>query len=140
MKAIKTTPFPRLAPSVELDIWRKRSKLLKSFMKDRLVIPVSAETHIIEYSKILFISADGNYSRITLTDGSCIVCAKTLKHFEVKLLDKKFLRVHASYLVNLNHVTGLSKSDGLSIRLSNEQKIPISRTFKNQLFRNIPGA
>ena len=134
MKAIQTSTLTKISDCSFIDIWQKRTKILQSFLDDKLVISVAEAIHMIDYSKILYISADGNYSRIYLVDGQCIFCSKTLKVFELKLIYKKFLRVHSAHLVNLEHVIGISREQGFSIRLTNKINIPVSRVFKSQLF------
>ena len=133
MKILKIAKLPVSKP---LDIWQRRQYNLKSFLKERLVVHVSEAIHMIELNNILFLSAESNYTRIHLKNGTFILSSKTLKYYEMSLIDRGFLRVHAGYIVNLDRITGICREEGYSIDLENGVKIPISRTFKIQLFSN----
>ena len=133
MKILNIAKIPVSKP---IDIWQKRHNNLQFFLKERLVVHLSEAIHMIELNKILFLSAESNYSRIHLNNGTCILSSKTLKYYEMALIDRGFLRVHAGYIVNLDRISGICREEGYSIGLDNGLKIPISRTFKTQLFSN----
>ncbi len=116
------------------DIWQKRHDTFQSFLKGRLVVPVSAAIHLIDLDQILYLSADSNYCRIVMHGGQSILSSKPLKFYELSLINRGFLRVHARYLVNLEKVTNICKENGYSVCLESGDKVPISRAFKSQLF------
>ena len=74
-----------------------------------------------------------NYTKICLIDGKKIVASKTLKEFEIILQQPNFLRVHHSYLVNLNHIVRISKSDGVTVEMQNDIHLDVARTKKDEL-------
>ncbi|MBN2261483.1 MAG: LytTR family transcriptional regulator DNA-binding domain-containing protein, partial [Prolixibacteraceae bacterium] len=53
--------------------------------------------------------------------------------FEELLPPSQFVRVHRSFIVNINAVTGL---DG-GVVFINDIEIPISKTRREELFKNI---
>jgi len=118
------------------DIWQKRQSSLQNFLKKKLVLSLSENIHFIDLKKILYLSANGNYSYIFLEDDKKILSSKTLKYFELQLIDKGFLRVHSSHLVNLRRITGICRENRYSICLDTGKKIPISKAYKSQLFVN----
>ena len=63
-----------------------------------------------------------------------IVVSKNLKHFEEKLHNYNFFRVHKSYLINLDHVDLLVKDQGGSVKMTDGKFLAISRTSKKELF------
>jgi two-component system LytT family response regulator len=119
------------------NIWLKRSKTLDDFLIDKLLVRTNKHIYILETSKIIFIKASSNYSIIYFNDNKSIVTSKTLKYYENILHDKKFLRVHSSYLINLSFINGIQKNGIYTILLKNDIKIPISRSFKEILFSKI---
>jgi len=83
-------------------------------------------------SDILFIRADDNYSRVFTIKRNYIL-SKTLKSIEEKLPSSMFMRVHRSFIVNLNSVDKI-KENTIYI---DKHSIPISRTYTELLFQKI---
>ena len=132
---MKTMKMALLSTSnISNDIWKKRSSVFQSFLHNRLVVTVSNAIHLIELDKITFLSSDSNYCNINLENGQSILSSKTLKYYELALLDKGFLRIHSGFLINLTHLSSISKDEGYQIILNNGETLPISRSFKAQLF------
>jgi len=59
--------------------------------------------------------------------------SKTLKYVEENLNDSTFLRVHRSYIVNINRIEGLHEG----YVTVNKQHIPVSKTNKEKLLNSI---
>lgn len=57
------------------------------------------------FNDILWIEANGNYSTFYTTTGN-FTYATTLRNFEQKLPQDQFKRVHRSFIVNINRITG----------------------------------
>lgn len=76
----------------------------------------------VELDQILFLQADGSYTKIYLKDGRSIVTSKSLKHFENTLVENlEFFRCHKSFIVNINYITEYVKSDGGYLKINNHQ-------------------
>ncbi len=73
--------------------------------------------------QIIYLEGNGNYTNICLKNGQKILSSKNLKRFEQLFDNKRFLRVHRSYLVNIAHVQSWEKD----ILLSNGQIIVLAR-------------
>ncbi len=116
------------------DIWEKRNSNLNEFLNDRLIIRTNNYIHMIDIKKISFIQASSNYSKINIMGEKSILSSKTLKHFEEKLINKGFLRIHSSYLVNLACIAGIIKNGIWTIAIQDNTKLPISRSYKGKLF------
>ncbi len=97
-----------------------------------LKINSAGKIDIVNTAKITFCQAAGDYSEINLADGSQHLYSGTLKSLEAEL-PSTFLRVHRSYLVNLEQVkrltTSTDKNNGSagSLLLQNSLQIPVSR-------------
>ncbi len=59
--------------------------------------------------------------------------SKHLKEYENLLADQQFMRVHNSYLINLNEVKKYIESDGGYIIMSNDMNVSISPRKKDDL-------
>ena len=93
--------------------------------------------HILKANNILYCMGGGNYSTITLMNDDEIIISKNLKQFEDKLAPFNFLRIHKSYLINLNHIDFLVKEQGGTVIMKNGKTIPISRNAKKELMRRM---
>ncbi len=100
---------------------------------DRIRIPTGKGWRLLEVSDIVFIRAQGNYSDITMSDGSTIVVIKLLREFEEELASSGFFRPHNSYLVNPRHVLEYVRSDGGWLILSNQAEISVSKKYRQDL-------
>ncbi len=118
-------------------IWDSRKATLNNFLKDKLVISTGNEIHFVAFEKILYIKASSNYSMIYDTEGNSVLSSKTLKYYEEQLLDKGFLRVHSSTLINMSKVKSIKRNGMYMIVLENDIKIPVSRSYKEALFSNL---
>jgi two-component system LytT family response regulator len=59
---------------------------------------------------------------------------KALKDVEEILEGADFFRIHASYLINMKHVTKFARGDGGYVVMSNNQHITVSRKKKDNFF------
>lgn len=81
---------------------------------------------------ILYFEADGSYTTIYHKNGSDLT-VKKIKHFEDLLSsDKRFFRIHRSYLINVSLIKKYSKKDGLSVTYDERTLLPISREKKEE--------
>ena len=91
---------------------------VKSNLKKRKVI----------LNDIKWIEALGDYIKL-VTDEANIVILSTMKSFEKQLPGDKFLRIHKSYIVNLEKI---EKFNSKIIQVAGTQ-VPLSRHKKNEL-------
>lgn len=66
-------------------------------------------------------------------ENESIIVSKGIKEYAELLKEYGFFRPHQSYLVNLNHVKKIDKSDGGFIVMKNKKEIPVSIRQKKQL-------
>jgi two-component system LytT family response regulator len=114
--------------------------LLLSYMKPekpkskRIALTASDHLIFVETEKIIYCESDSNYTIFFLTDGQKIIVSKTLKDVEEILEGSDFFRIHASYLINMKHVSKFTRGDGGYVVMSNNQHITVSRKKKDEFF------
>lgn len=93
----------------------------------KIVVPISSGFEILNLDEIIYLQADGSYTRFHLSGGSQLVVSKNLKHFE-NLLETitAFFRVHRSFIVNLNFARKFLRTDGGHLFLEDKTEIPVS--------------
>lgn len=80
---------------------------------------------------IIYLKADNNTTDIQLNNGKTVNAYKTLKHFE-NTLPFYFLRIHKSYIVNINYVSRIHFSKS-KCYLNYNEIIPFSTTYKDNI-------
>ena len=97
-------------------------------LTDRIFVRYKEKMIKIMMSDILFIEADRNYSRI-FTSKREYLLSVTLKLIEERLPQNYFIRIHRSYIINLQHIEEVAETH---LRIA-EKTIPISSSLKDQL-------
>lgn len=114
-------------------------QLFEQFTK-RTSFPTSIAIHdkggmlFLDPSKIIYLEGQGNYTKIQCTDKH-FVATKSIKSFEDTLDPEVFLRVHKSYIVNIQHVTRYTPQDGGELTLTNDHTVFVSRRKRHLLER-----
>ena len=93
-------------------------------MNDQLEITYRGTSQYLDVNDIQYIKSDNVYVEI-FTEGHRYIQRKFLGQIS-KELPAQFVRVHRSYLVNMDRVTELNKT----FVLIDDQKTPVSRKFK----------
>jgi len=101
--------------------------------KDKITIPTQQGFEVLEITDILYCKADDNYTEIFLKNDVKKLVSKTLKYFEDALNSNNFVRVHKSFLVNVNAITAYNKGKGGSVTLVNGKEISVSASKKGTL-------
>jgi two-component system LytT family response regulator len=102
-----------------------------------LIIPNIRGFEVLRVSDIIMCQADGYCTNFHLSGNRKVVSSKNLKHFDGLLEDQNFLRVHHSYLVNLDHVTGYTRQG--EILLSEGMKAFLGDSYKNEFVKRFTG-
>lgn len=82
---------------------------------------------LIQMKDIIFCQADGKYTNFHLTDGRKIMSSRNLGEYSAILDSNYFFRIHHSYIINLRHITKISKKDGYFCELLNKVTLPIAK-------------
>jgi two-component system LytT family response regulator len=98
----------------------------------KITLPQQDGFQVLNVSEIVYCKADDNYTQIFLGDKKILV-SKTLKYFEEALAEFHFVRIHKSFLVNINEVTKYKKGKGGSVIVSNGKELLVSASRKKQL-------
>lgn len=125
---LKPITFERFVQAVQ-----KFEMRTEATAPDSLTIKSGYDLHKVNYSDILYLESDSEYVTYHLTNRK-IMSNQRLKVLEKELPGHMFMRVHRSYIVNRNKVTGLKGRDLLLEKV----KIPVSDSYydrvKEELF------
>lgn len=121
------------------EVIRLLQYLRQPVRQQRLPINTTHGIDFINPEEIVFIEADGNYSRLKLTSGKQMLVTKKIKEMEQMLPEPGFIRTHHSYLVNTGFIKKYYKGRGGYILLDDDSSIPVSSAQKEnfiKLFHN----
>jgi two-component system LytT family response regulator len=102
----------------------------------KMAIPTSEGYELITVEHIIRCEADDNYTHLFLKDHKKIIACRTLKEIEEQLHDfSYFVRVHHSWLVNMNEVTKYVRGEGGYVVMSDGSSVNVSRNRKEALLK-----
>jgi two-component system LytT family response regulator len=95
----------------------------------RIAVKSKHNVHVIPVSDILYIEAEGDYVMIHLAENRYLK-EKTMKYFETHMDPAQFVRIHRSFIVNVNYIARLELYDKeqYSVRLKNGAVLKASST------------
>lgn len=81
---------------------------------------------------IQYLQADNNSTDIHLKNGETVTAFKTLKAFELAL-PKPFVRIHNSYIVNMDFVSRIHTGNSVCYIKDSNLKLPFSKSYKENV-------
>lgn len=99
----------------------------------RLCLPTLKGFIVLKLDDILYCEAERSYTVFHLTGNKTVTVSKSLIEYDTILQDTSFLRIHKSFLINLNHVKEYQRGEGGTVIMSNNAEIEVSRR-KKELF------
>lgn len=94
---------------------------------ERIAVKVGQKIHVILVPDIVYIQSDGDYVQI-VTDQNRFLKEETMKYFEAGLPSSQFVRVHRSYIVNVEKILRIEmyEKQNQMLTLKNGDKIRAS--------------
>jgi two-component system LytT family response regulator len=99
----------------------------------KIVLSDYESMHLVKIEDIVWCVAEGSYTRFKLLDASEIMVSKNLKSYEDILSGHDFIRIHNSYLVNINHIKRFERTEGGVVIMDNGGILPVSVRKKDSL-------
>lgn len=101
----------------------------------KICLSHASKLEIVHLNEVVALSSDNYYTTFFLACGRKIVMSKTLKTYE-NLLGEKFIRVHRSHIINIDHAQAFTFEDN-TISLSNGLVIPVSRRKAQEVINQL---
>lgn len=133
-EAIKNNFFDYwLLPYNEFDIRKTVLRLKKQMPKEAtsqtICLKSYKDFHYLDTDEILYLKADNNATDFIMKDGRVISAFKTLKTFE-KQLPENFVRVHQSYILNINYVSRINYGKSICALKTDNTQLPFSKSYR----------
>lgn len=102
----------------------------------KLAVPTTEGFEFIPVDKLTRCEASDNYTHFYLRDGRKIIASRTLKDIEEQLKPfMHFVRVHHSFVVNLNEIVKYVRGEGGHLIMNDGSTVPVSRNRKESLMK-----
>ena len=141
MKIVVTVPKEMEGLSVEMFIDENIKELMVQIVENNKVVNTLYERkpmylfikdreceHVIQINSIKWIKGEREYCKIFMTNSNLLV-TKKLSAIQQLLPDGQFVRIHKSYIVNMNYAT-VQKGNFL---LVDGELVPIGRGYKKNI-------
>lgn len=99
------------------------------FHEDYIIIRADRKYYKINYDDLIFIEGQKAYVTFHSEGKKKITALASLKELEEKLPEKKFIRIHKSYIVSVKKIDVL---EGNMIEIAGE-KLPVGKSFKSNI-------
>ena len=133
-KIIKTKPVGYITkPFKKSDLFANINLAIEQLTtNNKLFIKDGYSTHVININEIVYIESEGNYINI-FTSSKKYLSRQNMESVLLDIDSNDFLKIHRSYVVNLNKVKKYSSKEVII----NEITLPISKTFYDVFIENM---
>jgi two-component system LytT family response regulator len=104
---------------------------------NRLALPTHQGFEFFNIEELIRCEADRNYTIFYFKNQKPITVSRNIKQYEEILSKKGFVRVHASHIINIREMKAYHKGSGGYIVLSDNTKIDISKSRKEEFLLRI---
>lgn len=125
---LKPFPFHRFMKAIDKVQILKSSDSTSSIDQDYLFVKSDRKNQKVKFSSILYIESKRDYLEIVMSSGS-LKTKEKISDFIDQLPQDRFLRIHRSFLVNIEKITAFTNHD---VEIE-EVEIPIGATYKNSV-------
>ena len=122
-------PFSLERFQMAVDRARRETELRRESQSQELMIKSGHSMIQVDLREMRFIHSVSDYTELHMMERRYL-SGDTLKQWEDRLAQHRWVRIHKSYLVNLHHVHSLS---GKTLRLQDGAELPVGRAFRPSL-------
>jgi two-component system LytT family response regulator len=101
---------------------------------DRIALSTLDAIIFTRIDDIICCEGEANYTHVHLAGNKKVLVSKTMKVIQNLLPEKEFFRIHKGFLINMNHVVEYKRLDGGYVVMSNQLKVDVSKTKKEEFF------
>ena len=143
LKPVRAEHIERALKKINLEYITSQKEQIK-VLKDNFTNPLdkkivlqTAETiYVVKMDDIIYLQADGSYTRFYTTSHGVLTITKKLIDFEYLENCGPFFRTHRSYIVNLNFIKKVDKKEFVLI-MHNDAEVYLAQDKKNGLLEKI---
>ena len=103
----------------------------------KIALPQREGYEFVDVSSIIYLIAEGAYTKVLMLDKRSILISRTLGDVEELLPPELFQRIHHSTLVNVSYISQFLRTDGGYVVLKNGEKLSVSKAKKEMLMARL---
>lgn len=112
---------------------QKEETVNDKIFENIIAISTTKSIEFVMVKDIIYLEADGKYTVFHLNNEQTKVVSKNLGEYEKILPPQIFFRIHHKYIVNLQKVVNINKSDGNYCHLTNGKSLSIAKRRQESL-------
>ncbi len=128
LESFEVFPFNYLtkpiAQTVFDAVFEKAINTIENEKQKRLSFKSGSSIRTVFYKDILFIESDARTLTVHTTQKGSFAFLAKLDDIEGQINDKRFIRCHKSFLVNMDHILSM---EGYSFKLNDSSQIPVTQ-------------
>ena len=121
-----------LKSNLEIALFNYQKEIQESITSDFIYVKKDHELKKLCFSDITYLEANDNYCMVYTEEGRYLL-SKTLKKTITKFPASKFVRVHRSYVINIDRIDSI----GPNYIKINGKEIPLSESSRKELMQQI---
>ena len=129
---VKPIDFDRFNKAVDKVRERINAQLVESNALESVFVKTDKRIYKINTEDILWVEALGDYINI-VTQEKKFTVHSTMKAFETKLPSNSFMRIHRSYIINLNRIKVIEDTIVVIV----DKVIPIGQSYRKSLMERL---
>ena len=137
---VKPVTFERFKKACSKALKLYQYEQLSSAADPALMVNVQYRLIKIDYQRILFIEGMKDYIRIHLNDDKPVTTHMTMKAAELRLREHGFVRIHKSFIINVNRIRSVHRSvvqiDSHEIPCSSQHKLKLNEMLNSSFGQN----
>lgn len=134
-KNVSEEEEPDHAESLSAEAISKMNPVLNS----RLMVGHKSGFNLLKTNDLLYLESSGNYTIFHIASGSNLLASRHLGFFEAQLPAHQFLRIHRSYLINLDRIEGYESGAASFVLMEGSNRLEISRRKLKELMTRLTG-
>lgn len=99
----------------------------------KIILKTSENIHVLSLADVMYCKAERSYTKFYLSDKNSILVSTPVGAYEEIFRDFGFLRIHQSYLLNIDYIKRYEKSDGGAVILKDDTSLPVATRKKDIL-------
>jgi len=103
----------------------------------KIALPQREGYEFVDVSSIIYLSAEGAYTKLQMQDKRTMLISRTLGDVEELLPPELFQRIHHSTLVNISYISQFLRTDGGYVVLKSGEKLSVSKAKKDMLMARL---
>lgn len=136
MKPIDIDEFIQAMDKVKARIEEEKKEREKESVKteepiSQIAVPISKGIRTIPVSKLLYLEADGSYSKLHLIGEAPLLISRNLKQFEDALPSDMFYRIHHGKIINTKQIIEYNRKENM-VTLTGDIEIEVSRRKRDE--------